>query len=189
MTMFERFTVEARADVALAMVEARVARAERVGTEHLLLALLSRPDCLSAEVLGRHGLDLTRARAVLAALDSGYTGELDPEALRAIGIDLDSVRASVEASFGQGALDRPDGGGSRARGLPGHTSFSPRAKKVLELGLREALRLKQRSIADGHLLLGILREGEGLAAQVLDVAGVDLAAVRADLDHGLREAG
>ncbi|MGI8993638.1 MAG: Clp protease N-terminal domain-containing protein, partial [Nocardioidaceae bacterium] len=63
--------------------------------------------------------------------------------------------------------------------------FTARAKKVLELSLREALRLKADRIADGHLLLGLLREGNGLAAKVMADAGIDFDVLRAEIDAQL----
>jgi ATP-dependent Clp protease ATP-binding subunit ClpA len=187
MTMFERFTDDARAIVVAAVGQARDEHAPRVGTQHLLLAILAQPDSTSALALGRHGVDTDGVRALLYALRADDAGDdLDPDALRAIGIDLDAVRASVESSFGPGTLDAPAGSGRR-RG--GHVPFSPRSKKVLELSLREAIRLKHGFIADAHILLGILREGEGLAAQALHQSGVDLSALRDDLEHDLRQAG
>jgi ATP-dependent Clp protease ATP-binding subunit ClpA len=76
--------------------------------------------------------------------------------LAGIGYTLEEVRASVEALVGRGK-------GSTG----GHIPFTPRAKKVLELSLREALQLKHNYIGTEHILLGILREGEGIAAQIL----------------------
>jgi len=108
-------------------------------------------------------------------------GDLDAEALTALGIDLDAVRSSVEASFGPGALDRP----SRSGATAGHIPFTPRAKKVLELSLREAIAMRSRSIADGHIALGLLREGEGLAMKVLADRGVDTVELRRDLSAAL----
>src|SRR3954447_13097687 len=187
--MLERFTADARAVVTQAVVEARAARAERGGTEHLLLGLLTRTETTATQALARHGLDLARARGFLAKRQLGpVADDLDPDALAAIGIDLEAVRASVEASFGEGTLDAPAGQGLGRR-RSGHVPFSPRAKKVLELALREAVRLTSRSITDVHLLLGLLREGEGLAAVVLRDAGIDLAQLRADLERDLRQAG
>jgi ATP-dependent Clp protease ATP-binding subunit ClpA len=115
----------------------------------------------------------------------GYVGngDLDAEALSALGIDLDAVRTTVEATFGTGALDRPAPG---PREVPGHLPFTPRAKKVLELSLREALAMKSKEIADGHIALGLLREGEGLAAKVLADRGIDPADLRRDLTAALR---
>ena len=187
MTMFERFTDDARAIVKQAVVEAQSDLSLRVGTQHLLLAMLALPESTTAQVLVRHGVDAEGVRTTLYSLKSDEAGDsLDPEALRAIGIDLDAVRASVEASFGPGTLDSPGPPAARRRG---HVPFSPRSKKVLELSLREAIRLKQGYIADAHVLLGIIREGEGLAAQALHVSGVDLDALRKDLEHDLRQAG
>jgi len=166
--MFERFTPEARQVVEGAQQEARDLQHDRIGTEHLLLALLTRQGTTAASVLGRHGL--TRSAVVTEVARSTGT-ELDASALTSIGIDLDAVRTSVESTFGPGALDG-------RRGRAGHIPFTPRAKKVLELSLREAIALKSRSITDGHLLLALIREGEGLAAKVLHDRGVDLPALR-----------
>jgi ATP-dependent Clp protease ATP-binding subunit ClpA len=173
--MFERFTTEARQIVVGAQLEARQLHHQRIGTEHLLLSLLAQGTSSSA-VFARHGL----TRDAVAGTVAGYVGgdELDAAALTAVGIDLDAVRSSVEASFGPGALDRPT---SQPREPSGHIPFTPRAKKVLELSLREALAMKSRNIADGHIALGMLREGEGLAVKILFDRGVDVEALRQDL--------
>jgi ATP-dependent Clp protease ATP-binding subunit ClpA len=177
--MFERFTAEAREVVVGAQHEARQLHHGRIGTEHLLLSLLGQRTP-SAAVLARHGL--TRDEVADAVVRYVGNGDLDAEALTALGIDLDAVRSSVEATFGAGALDRPVSG---PRDVAGHLPFTPRAKKVLELSLREALALKSKSIADGHIALGLLREGEGLAAKVLADRGVDLVELRRDLTAAL----
>ncbi|MCW2510063.1 MAG: Clp domain protein [Modestobacter sp.] len=173
--MFERFTTEARQTVVGAQLEARQLHHQRIGTEHLLLSLLAQATPSSA-VLARHGL----TREAVAETVAGHVGgdELDAAALTAVGIDLDAVRSSVEASFGPGALDRPR---SYSREPAGHIPFTPRAKKVLELSLREAVAMKSKDIADGHIALGLLREGEGLAVKVLFDRGVDVEALRQDL--------
>jgi ATP-dependent Clp protease ATP-binding subunit ClpA len=179
--MFERFTSSARAVVVRAQVEARELRSEQIGTEHLLLALLAQGDSRTAVVLQRHGLTHRDAVEALA----GHLGrdDLDAAALSTLGIDLDAVRDSVEATFGPGALEE----GRRTAGRPrGHVPFSPRAKKVLELALREAIALKQKSISDAHIALGVLREGQGLAMKVLHDRGVDVGAVREELVAALR---
>jgi len=177
--MFERFTDEAREVVVGAQHEARRLHHGRIGTEHLLLSLLDQRTT-SAAVLTRHGL--TRDAVADAVVGYVGNGDLDAEALTALGIDLDAVRSTVEATFGAGALDRPPSG---PRDVPGHLPFTPRAKKVLELSLREAIALKSKSIADGHIALGLLREGEGLAAKVLADRGVDLVELRRDLTAAL----
>ena len=88
-------------------------------------------------------------------------------ALESMGISLDAVRAQVEAIIGRGVT------------LPsGHIPFTPRAKKVLELSLREAMQLGHNYIGTEHILLGLVREGEGVAAQVLEKLGADLNRVR-----------
>ena len=178
--MFERFTTEAREVVVGAQHEARRLHSGRVGTEHLLLSLLGQRTPSTAVLTG-HGL----SRAAVTEAVVGYVGDgdLDGEALTALGIDLDAVRRSVEASFGPGALDRPRSGPQEPTG---HIPFTPRAKKVLELSLREAIAMKSKSIADGHIALGLLREGEGLAMKVLADRGVDTVQLRRDLTEALR---
>ncbi|MEY3430585.1 MAG: hypothetical protein RJB30_517 [Actinomycetota bacterium] len=87
--------------------------------------------------------------------------------LEALGISLEAVRAQVEEIIGQGQ-----------QAPSGHIPFTPRAKKVLELSLREALQLGHNYIGTEHILLGLIREGEGVAAQVLVKLGADLNRVR-----------
>ena len=166
--MFERFTHPAREAVVHAQEEVRRQQGERLGTEHLLLGVLADTDNTAAAALRRLGLTPAATRRRIAELAGPDTG-LDAEALRSIGIDLDAVRRQAEAAFGPGALNRHCRG-SRHRGfLP----FSPRAKKVLELALREAAQLSDRSIGTEHLLLGVLREGQGVAVQVLAALDVE----------------
>ena len=89
------------------------------------------------------------------------------KALESLGIALEAVRAQVEEIIGQGQQ------------VPtGHIPFTPRAKKVLELSLREALQMNHSYIGTEHILLGLIREGEGVAAQVLIKLGADLSRVR-----------
>src|SRR2546423_15724228 len=85
------------------------------------------------------------------------------KALQELGIELMVVRTQVGAMIGQG------------QSVPaGHIPFTPRAKKVLELSLREALQLNHNYIGTEHVLLGLIREGEGVGAQVLQKVGADL---------------
>ena len=88
-------------------------------------------------------------------------------ALESMGISLESVRSQVVEIIGQGA-----------QAPSGHIPFTPRAKKVLELSLREALQLGHNYIGTEHILLGLIREGEGVAAQVLQKLGAELHKVR-----------
>ena len=100
------------------------------------------------------------------------------KALESLDISLESVRGQVEEIIGQGAKP-PDG----------HIPFTPRAKRVLELSLREALQLGHNYIGTEHVLLGLIREGEGVAAQVLVKLGADLARVREQVVHLLATLG
>jgi len=172
--MFERFTPEARATVVGAQEQARRLASPRLGTEHLLLGLLEQ-DTPTGAVLGRHGL--SRDELSTAVARSSADQDLDGDALGALGIDLDAVRSTVEAAFGPGALDDP---ASRNPGS-GRVPLTPRAKKVLELSLREALAMKSRSISDGHIALGILRDGDGLAMRLMTDRGVDPAELREEI--------
>ena len=88
-------------------------------------------------------------------------------ALESMGISLESVRSQVVEIIGQGS-----------QAPSGHIPFTPRAKKVLELSLREALQLGHNYIGTEHILLGLIREGEGVAAQVLQKLGAELHKVR-----------
>jgi ATP-dependent Clp protease ATP-binding subunit ClpA len=189
--MFERFTSQARNAVVAAQEEGRRLGHDCIGTEHVLLGLL-RGEGIAARVLADLGVTTSAVEhEVLSYVRPGPFGAADAEALGTIGIDLDEVRRRLEASFGPGALRwRPGRRGRRRGPLPGgHIPFSPRAKKVLELSLREAIRLKHNHIGPEHILLGIVREGEGLAALVLTRLGVDLGTVRARVVDELRRAG
>ncbi len=97
-------------------------------------------------------------------------------ALEQLDISLAAVQQRVEEVIGRG--DQPP---------TGHIPFTPRAKKVLELSLREALRIGHNYIGTEHLLLGLIREGEGVAAQVLRQLGADLERVRQEVMDLLSE--
>jgi ATP-dependent Clp protease ATP-binding subunit ClpA len=208
--MFERFTHQAREVVVRGQVEARSLRHDYIGTEHLLLGLLGVTEGAAARLLKDLGVDHERIRSAIVEL-IGMPPLLEPDAaaLGAIGIDLDLVRHRVEEAFGPGALDRTRararararfGGTRRSRpwrrrcetthAKGGHIPFTPRAKKVLELSLREALQQRDRYIGTEHILLGLLREGEGVAALLLSRSGVDFEEIRRRLtDPSRRRAG
>jgi ATP-dependent Clp protease ATP-binding subunit ClpC len=135
--MFERFTDRARRVIVLAQEEARMLEHNYIGTEHLLLGLIHEGEGVAAK------------------------------ALRALDVDLDTLRREVEALVGRG--EQP---------AQGHIPFTPQAKKVLELALRESVALGHDYIGTEHLLLGLVREGEGPAAQVLQQRGIELNTVR-----------
>ena len=129
----------------LAQDEAGRLQHNYIGTEHLLLGLLSESEGLAARALGTFG------------------------------ISLEAARQQVEDIIGRGKQPQS-----------GHIPFTPRAKKVLELSLREALQLGHDYIGPEHILLGVIREGDGVAPQVLVRLGADLNMVR---DQVIRLAG
>ena len=182
--MFERFTTGAREVVVLAQDEARRLRHNYLGTEHLLLGLLREQAGVGRQALDRLGVELDDARSdVVRIIGEGDPEEGDAEALRSIGIELDEVRRRVEATFGSGALEQVRATRSRRRDKrcapisgpapfggsagSGPIRFTPRAKKVLELARREALALHHGFIGTEHILLGVVREGQGVAAEIL----------------------
>jgi ATP-dependent Clp protease ATP-binding subunit ClpA len=191
--MFERFTAAAREVVVQAQAEARGQQHNYIGTEHILLALMAGPETAAGRVLRGLGVEAEAVRSEVTAIGSSQApAEPDASALDAIGIDLDAVRRRVEEAFGPGALDRGldnrrcrrRGRGRRMRTLAGsfgHIPFTPRAKKVLELSLREALRLGHNYIGPEHVLLGLLREGQGLAAEILVRRGLTIESIRAQV--------
>lgn len=136
--MFERFTDRARRVLVLAQEEARLLDHNFIGTEHLLLGLISEHEGVAAR------------------------------ALRSSGVTLDRARQAVADTIG------PTGRRSRYETPP----FTPRAKKVLDLSNREAKRLGHPFIGTEHLLLGVIREGDGVAVQVLVGLGADLRRLR-----------
>ena len=201
--MFERFTAAARNAVVNAQTEARELGHAHIGTEHLLLALLDEEDGRITRLLRGYQVDAAFVRAdIRRRVDHEIRPDLsfteadaeDAAALKAIGIDLQAVRAAIEANFGKGALHLPRpvkkrrwpfGGGGNGE-VRRHIPFTKRNKKVLELSLREALRLKNNFIAPEHMLLGMLREGEGLAMLILKDRGVDFDRLRGEVEESLR---
>lgn len=177
--MFERFTKAARDVVVAAQHEASMLRQGHVGTEHLLLGILGVDAGPSERALHALGITSDEVRSDIQRMHEPGLGEHDADALRSIGIDLDEVRRRVEESFGEGALGVPAGGPRRRDSPRGHVPITPRAKRVLELSLREAMALGHRHIGPEHVLLGIVREGRGLAVRIMAQHGVRQAGVRA----------
>ncbi|BEL12451.1 Clp protease N-terminal domain-containing protein [Actinoplanes sichuanensis] len=200
--MFERFTKAARETVIGAQERARLLGHETIGTEHTLFSLVAAENGAVREAFrGAAGeVDETYVReAIIRHVgDRSEAAEIadrdaeDAAALKSIGIDLDAVRAAIEENFGAGTLRLPRPAPKRkgifGRLTPaaaGHRPFSARNKKVLELSLREAIRLKHNFIAPEHIALGILREGQGLAMLILAERGVDFDLARERLTQSL----
>lgn len=170
--MFERFTAEARQVVVRSQDEARALRHPWIGTEHLLLGMLTGPGD-GGELLGARAVTAEWVRQQLRP--PAGEDKLDAAALRMLGIDLDEVRRAAEEQFGPGALSLD------AKPIPrGHIPFTKRSKKVLELAVREAQALHSEQINSVHLLLGMLREHDGLGARLIERACPDVAALNAD---------
>jgi ATP-dependent Clp protease ATP-binding subunit ClpC len=148
--MFERFTSNARRVAVVAQEETRRLNHNYIGTEHLLLGLLD-------------------DRSASPEVDETFPKSCDLawQVLEWFGVPMDVVRQMVEEIIGVGQVPPS-----------GHIPFTPRGKKVLELALREALQLGNNYIGTHHVLLGMIREGDGVAAQVLTRFGVELNAAR-----------
>jgi ATP-dependent Clp protease ATP-binding subunit ClpA len=231
--MFERFTDSARRIIVLAQSDARRLGHNYIGCEHLLLAAAATDEPASA-ILREQGVTTERVEAeILRTIGRGRAGDplggLDREALAAIGIDLDVVRARIEAAFGPDALTRavhahkqavPARRGPawrkgpvaelvrrrrrrRARVAPavgansplvpgppprGHIPFTPRAKKTLQLSLREAVTLKDSNIGVQHLVLGLLAAKDGMVPTILSALDVSPASLRAAILDRYRKA-
>jgi ATP-dependent Clp protease ATP-binding subunit ClpC len=134
---FDKFSERARKVLSLAQEESQRLQHNYIGTEHLLLGLVSEREGVATKVLSN------------------------------LGVDLNKVRSTIEAIIGRGD-----------RVVLGEIGLTPRAKKVIELAVDEAHRLNHRYIGTEHLLLGLVREGEGIAAGVLESLGVTLETVR-----------
>jgi ATP-dependent Clp protease ATP-binding subunit ClpA len=171
-----RLTPEARDAVARARHAARERHAQ-LGTEYLLLALAQDGAGVATMVLRQAGVDEERVRTGLDALTTRSGRMLDDQdraALATIGIDLDAVLARLDESFGgQSGSPGPDRRELLRRGRSGARGLTPRARKVMALSLREAIRLGHPEIGTGHLLLALVRDANGLGAAILTRAGVD----------------
>jgi len=235
--MFERVDQDARSLIGLAVEHARRLGHRYVGGEHLLLAVASAGQPASA-VLAAHGVtpDFVEEQIVLRAglgAGAGLFGGLDKDALATIGIDLDAVRARIEASFGQQALANaaqmahhgllrnrgpraprmvrqwrrrrrarravatapgprhPEATGRYCAPGPrpsGHIPFTPASKKVLELGLREALALQQPHVGAEHVALALITIKQGLVPPILAAAGAPAAELRTAILDRYRQA-
>jgi len=228
--MFERFTDTARHVVAQAQEDARRLGHHYIGCEHLLLAAAAAGEPAGA-VLRDHGVTPERIEAeILRTIGPGQTADpligLDRQALASIGIDLDVVRARIEAAFGPDALTRalpacqrrrpawekgplaqltrrrrrarrhaPRPAGSRGDAplvpgppLRGHIPFTPRAKKSLELSLREAKALHDNYIGVQHLSLALLTLEDGMVPVILTALGAPAGSLRAAILARYRKA-
>ena len=219
--MFERFTDDARHVVVQAQADARRLGHGFIGCEHLLLAAASTGEAAGAVLRGRgvspERIEAEILRAIGRGRAAGPLGAIDREALAFVGIDLDVVRARIEAAFGPDALTRavpavrrsrrpawqkgPVAGLMRRRrgarcsaGHPagsrtgGHIPFTARAKKSLELSLREAKALHDDYIGVQHLTLALLAMDDGMVPVILSGLGASHASLRAAILDRYRKA-
>jgi ATP-dependent Clp protease ATP-binding subunit ClpA len=156
--IFNRFAKEARACVQAAVEEARALGHDSIGDEDLLLGILRADEGMAAEALSSLGVTLEDAREESERMAS--------DALASVGINLEDLRREAGDAF---EVRIPEG-----RRIP----FSPRAKRVLERALREAVRLRDSRIGTEHILLGILENEEGMAVRMLNRLGVSPEAVK-----------
>ena len=132
---------------------------------------------LAQEEARRLGHNFVGTEQILLGLVGEGTG-VGPKVLKEMGVSLKDSRIEVEKIIGRGS-------GFVAVEIP----FTPRAKRVLELSLEEARQLGHNYIGTEHLLLGLIREGEGVAARVLENLGVDLSKIRSQIIKALGESG
>ena len=161
--IFNRFARESRACVEAALEEARTLGHDSVGDEDLLLGILRADGGLGSEVLSSVGVNLEAARQ--------ESERMAAEALAYVGISLENIRREAG-----GALEMriPEG-----RRIP----FSPAAKKALERALGEAVRLRDSHIGTEHVLLGVLRNVDGMAVRMLARMGVSTAVLEERLSE------
>lgn len=176
--MFERFTEAARGVVVEAVDLATELGSGAVSPAHLLYGCAEVRDDTSAGPLRDAGLTGGAVRAALPRTPRPPAEEVDPDALRAIGVDYDGIRAATEQTFGAGALEgAPDR--RSPGGRPRRPRFTPEAKRSLEQALRVAVELHHRRIQAGHLLLGVLRADDELVTRLVREAGNDVASLSA----------
>ena len=159
---FDKFTERAREVLTLANIEAGELEHTYVGTEHLLLGVIHEGEGVAAIALLRSGLTFKDIRQHVMTI-------LEKAAQKTADSPTAQLKAAVQGALGAGRVPNP----------PGERALTARAKKVLELSIDEARRLGHRYIGTEHILLGMLREGEGLAAKVLiEDCGLQLDPVR-----------
>jgi ATP-dependent Clp protease ATP-binding subunit ClpA len=184
MPEFARFTEEAREAFVLAQEEAARLRHPWLGTEHLLLGLLRRPDSRAGRVLSSVGVTVTSVeRELVAELGAPPSGEVlggeEEEALRSLGIDVREVRRRVEEAFGPGALERARPGRC---GSP----VMPRLKQSFERAARAVGKIDP--IDTDHLLLGMTEVRGTLAMRLLERLGISPDTIRASVEAQRRRA-
>jgi len=176
--MFERLTPGAKAVLVEAQDVAIELGAGHISPGHLLYGCAAGRESTAGEPLRACGITEGSVRRQLPRTDEVWAKGIDPEALRAIGIDYEGVRAAVEETFGEGALaSAPDRrtNSSRSRKPP----FAPQTKRSLEFGLRVTIELHGDRMEPGHLLLGLLRLDDDFVSGIIRQSGSTVAGLSA----------
>jgi ATP-dependent Clp protease ATP-binding subunit ClpA len=184
--MFERFTESAKG----ILIEARDLALElgspSIVPGHLLYGCAEVRDETAGVPLRELGVTGAAVRRLMPRQEEQAAGAVDTDALRAIGIDYEAIRAAVERNFGPGALDTaPD---RRVPSGPRKAPFTPEAKRSLELALRSMVQLNAERIAPGHLVLGLLRLENELVVAAVEATGTTAAHVWAAVNASLAAA-
>ncbi len=145
---------------------------------HLLYGCAEVRDETAGGPLRECGITAVAIRRILPRTAEQPAEQADPEVLSSIGIDYGGVRAAVDGTFGAGALESaPDRRVSITRTCP--PTFTPNAKRTLELSLRTAQELHHHNILPGHLLLGLLRLDDELVSNIIEQSCTTVAALSA----------
>lgn len=174
--MFGRFTAQAKNAIRLARSQALAEHVSQIGCEHLLVGLVNQRSGLAASALAEAGLDPDRLRELASQQD--HAESLDADALALVGIDLDQVRRAAEAAFGPGALDRPTRRAASAKAL---VRMAKESRQALDLASRTVRDTHSPALSAGHLLVGIIDQGDNPALRLLAAADIDPATLRADV--------
>jgi len=181
---FERFTDRARHVMAQSSMAAVALGDDFVGTEHLLLALFSEPEGLAGRALAAMDVTEEKVRAAIRA-----AGDRTPEAEEPTGSMAESPASSAQAPGSSAQAPAPDGKPAGTAGSGTRPPFSVPAKRVLRDALAVALEFGHNYIGTEHILLGLYRDSDNLAAQILTQAGAPEASARAHLTAMLRGQG
>jgi ATP-dependent Clp protease ATP-binding subunit ClpA len=187
--MLERFTRNARDVVLRAHEEARRSGAAEVSPSHLFETLVAADGVLAVHVLEDLGAPRDEVRRVVRGLAGYRPGELredDAEALRLLGIDLDDVMRRIDLDLGGQDEATPAGPGKVRHSRP---RFAKASKKVLELALRESIRLGDGFIGTEHVLLGLVRAGDPVVLGTLEAFDLTPDDVRRAVDEAERRTG
>ena len=176
--MFERFSEEAKAVIVEAHDLAVELGSNDMDAGHLLYACALGSEATAAEPLHTCGITAASIRSLLPRGEGPSAGEVDVEALRAIGIDYEGVRSAVEQTFGAGSLESAPDRRATSRGLR-RPPFSPEAKRSLQLALRVAVELHDKTMVPGHLLLGLLRLDNDFVSKAVERSGTTVAGLSA----------